>query len=638
MRPWPCWRLCLWLWLACAPACGWGQTDGAPAVHLQRAWMASQPAQGFAPPPSTLAQPWPAGLDWREVALPHAWQRNVLDLQAAPQAVQTVWLRIDLAAAGAGAPELHLYLPRWQTVGQIAVYADQRLVYRSAGDLVWNGFNHPLLVALAPADHPPARWLTLRVDSQASAGGAVSSIWVGPREALEPAYRWRNALQVRLPELSGAAVAGLGAFALGVWMLRRREKMYLLFAAFTFVSILRGLHFHLGDAPLPLPSAWFGWMTVNAVTAMLVIWYYFVSALVPLRARWIGPALCVLMAVAGIATLPPLAMLPGMDLLAPMAYLLAIAAGVPTVLYLAWSAWRDGGAEGRLAAGVGVLDACVAVHDWLMQNYLVGPESMYLNPMLSVVRLLMFGYVILRRYVGAANEAEEASLRLARRLHAREAELAESYERLREVQQRQLLVNERQRLMQDIHDGMGSQLMSALRVAEAGQLSGLRMAQVLRECIDDLKLTVDSLEPAEADLLLLLATLRYRLEPRLQHAGIALHWQVQDLPALGWLDPCSALHILRILQEGISNVMQHAGAATLCVRTQVEAAGVCVLLIDDGRGFDAGGHSPAGKGLSNVQRRAEAIGGRVVWERVARGTCLRLWLPLARPAPVVGAR
>ena len=638
MPPWPCWclllRPCLWLWLACAPAIGWADGDATAALHLQRAWVATQPAERFAPAPPTLADGWTASLAWSEVDLPHVWQRSVLDLQAGPQPVRTAWLRIDLAAADSSAAARYLYLPRWQTIGQIAIYADQRLVYRSTGDLVWNGFNHPLLVALDLPGQAPARWLTLRVDSQASAGAALSSAWVGPREALEPSFRWRNALQVRLPELSSAAVAGLGGFALAVWLLRRRESMYLLFAAFTFVSILRGLHFHLGDGALPLPSAWFGWMTVNAVTAMLIIWFYFVSALVPLRARWIGPALCTLMAVAGIATLPPLAVLPGMDVLAPSAYLLAIAAGLPTVLYLAWSAWRDGGLEGRLAAAVGVLDACVAVHDWLMQNHLVGPESLYLNPMLSVVRLLMFGYVILRRYVGAANEAEQASLRLAQRLRAREAELAVSYERLREVQQRQLLVDERQRLMQDIHDGMGSQLMSALRVAESGQLSDLRMAQVLRECIDDLKLTVDSLEPAEADLLLLLATLRYRLEPRLQHAGIALRWEVQDLPALDWLDPRSALHILRILQEGIANVIQHAGAATLCVRTQLQASGVCVLLVDDGRGFDAERHRPAGKGLSNVQRRAEAIGGRVVWDSVARGSCLRLWLPLQRDPPV----
>ena len=627
-------------WLLVVLALGWwawprtGGADAAPVLHVQEAQVAVARAEGFAPAAALLGDGVPPpGPGWQRVALPYAWEREVLPRRADPHAVRTTWFRIDLAALHGAADAQRLYLPRWQTIGQIAVYADQRRVYRSEADLVWNGFNHPLWIALdLPEGGPPPRWLTVRIDSQATAGGALSSLWVGPDAALVRAYETRRLLQVRLPEWSGIAVLGLGAFAFAIWLLRRRESMYLLFAVFTVVSMLRGLHFHLGLAPLPIPSAWFGWMTVNAVTAMLVVWYYFVAALVPLPVRWVGRALCALMGLAGLATLPPLAVLPGMDTLAPLLYLLAILAGVPTVLYLAWAALRHGGREGILAAAIAVGDALVAVHDWMMQNYLIGPEDVYYNPMLALLRLLMFGYVILRRYVGAVEEAEQSNLRLARRLREREAELAESYEQLREVQQRQLLAGERQRLMQDIHDGMGSQLMSALRVAETGQLSDARMAAVLRECIDDLKLTVDSLEPVEADLLLLLATLRYRLEPRLEGSGIALRWEVSDLPALRWLDPRSALHVLRILQEGISNVMQHSGARALRLATRAEADGVSVLLVDDGRGFDAAGLQMAGKGVSNMQRRAEAIGGRVSWEPQPQGTCMRLWLPLERGA------
>ncbi|WP_326541563.1 sensor histidine kinase [Pseudorhodoferax sp.] len=618
--PAACWCLLLVLWAGGVRA---------QAVHLTQAQMATAPAASFAPASVQLdTAALPPLAAWRTVDLPTSWQRDVLPGGVDPQAVQTTWFRIDLAAQPQAAGARRLYLPRWQTIGQIAVYGDARLLYRSDADLVWNGFNHPLWIAL-PAD-APLRWITIRIDSRSAAGGALSSAWAGSDAALAPRYELRRTLQVRVPEFSGVAVLGLGAFAFAVWLLRRKEKMYLLFAAFALVSVLRGLHFHLGDGPLPIASSWFGWMTVNAVTAMLVAWVYFIAALVRVPARWIGPALVTLMVVAGIATLPPLAVLPGMDRLAPLSYLLAIAAGVPTILYLTWLAWRDGGREVRLAAAIGCIDVVVAVHDWMMQNFLLGPEGVYYNPMLSLVRLLMFVYVILRRYVGAVDAAEQSSLQLARRLREREAELAESYERLREVQQRQLLARERQRLMQDIHDGMGSQLMSALRVAEAGQLSDQRMAEVLRECIDDLKLTVDSLEPVEADLHLLLATLRYRLEPRLQGAGLVLRWAVGDLPALPWLDPRSALHVLRILQEAIANVMQHAGATELRLATRAEAGGVSVLLTDNGRGFDLAGTQTAGKGLSNMLRRADAVGGRIDWTPQPQGTSVRLWLPLVR--------
>ncbi|MDB5849560.1 MAG: sensor histidine kinase [Rhodoferax sp.] len=631
------------------------------AQHITTARVLASDGGVFAPAPRRR-EPLPADTDddtgaaagapdpWQTVALPFIWPRTVLpDGDPEAHARRTTWFRVDVprdvrSAGGSAAPSpgTWLYLPRWQTIGQIAIYGDERLLYRSTADLVWNGYNHPLWIALdAEGTQPLPGVLRIRIDSQRSAGGALSSLYIGGA-ALRPHYELRRLLQVRLPELSGVAVLGLGAFALAVWLMRRRESAYLLFAIFTVLAVLRGLHFHLGLEPLPVPSAWFGWMTVNTVPAILVSWYYFVASLVPLGRRWlwVGRSLLVLTLLSCVATLPPLAVLPGMDTLAPLAYLLTFAVGLPTVVGLAWAAWRHGRIEGILASSIGLCDAAVAVHDWMMQNYFIGPEDMYYGPFLTLARLLMFIYVILSRYIGAVDEAEQANTRLARRLSEREAELAESYERLRAVQQRQMLTRERQRLMQDIHDGMGSQLMSALKVAESGQLSETRMAMVLRECIDDLKLTVDSLDPVDADLLLLLATLRYRLAPRLLGSGLKLAWEVSDVPTLAWLDPRSALHVLRILQEGISNILQHAGATELRVATGEADGGVFVTLDDNGRGFAArlpgqdANASGTGRGLSNMVRRAQALGGRVTWETMARGTRLKLWLPLAKSPDV----
>ena len=603
------------------------------ARHVTEARMFTSSGGDIQPAPR-LPEPGGTADQWQTVTLPFIWPRTVLPT-AGPDTARTTWFQVDVPEVPEAGSGRWLYLPRWQTIGQLAVYGDDRLLYRSKADLVWNGFNHPLWIVLdAEGSQPLPRVLRIRIDSQSSAGGALSSLWIGGA-ALRPCYEFRRLMQVRLPELSGVAVLGLGGFALAVWLLRRRESAYLLFAIFTVLAVLRGLHFHLGLDPLPVPSAWFGWMTVNTVPAILVSWFYFVASLVPLGPRWlwVGRSLLVLTLLSCLATLPPLAVLPGMETLAPLAYLLTFAVGLPTVIGLAWAAWRHGRVEGILASSIGLCDAAVAVHDWMMQNYFIGPEQMYFGPFLTLARLLMFIYVILSRYVGAVDEAERANTRLVRRLSEREAELAESYERLRAVQQRQMLTRERQRLMQDIHDGMGSQLMSALKVAESGQLSETRMAMVLRECIDDLALTVDSLDPVDADLPLLLATLRWRLAPRLQGSGLKLRWEVDDVPTLAWLDPRSALHVLRILQEGISNVLQHAGATELAIATGESDEGVFVVLEDNGRGFSqqlAGAHlanGGSGRGLSNMARRAQALGGRLTWETRLHGTRLKLWLP-----------
>jgi signal transduction histidine kinase len=200
--------------------------------------------------------------------------------------------------------------------------------------------------------------------------------------------------------------------------------------------------------------------------------------------------------------------------------------------------------------------------------------------------------------------------------------------RLREIAHRQILSDERQRLTQDMHDGLGSSLVSALRVVQSGHMGEADVAEVLKGCIDDLKLAIDSMEPVEADLLLLLATLRFRLGPRLASAGIALRWEVVDVPALNWLDPRNALHILRILQEAFANILKHTEASEIRVATGVENGGVTVTIADNGPGFSLDtALEKGGKGLHNQQRRAQSIGGVIRWQSDHHGTVMTLWLP-----------
>jgi signal transduction histidine kinase len=154
---------------------------------------------------------------------------------------------------------------------------------------------------------------------------------------------------------------------------------------------------------------------------------------------------------------------------------------------------------------------------------------------------------------------------------------------------------------------------------------------VLKDCIDDLKLAIDAMEPVEADLLLLLATLRFRLGPRLEGAGIALRWEVENVPDLDWLDPRNALHILRILQEVFTNIIKHTRATEIRVSTAVLGDVVEVALTDNGQGFDvAKGLSSPGKGLHNQLRRAQAIGAEIHWDSSPAGVCVRLRLPIHR--------
>lgn len=210
-------------------------------------------------------------------------------------------------------------------------------------------------------------------------------------------------------------------------------------------------------------------------------------------------------------------------------------------------------------------------------------------------------------------------------------ELADSHAKLRAIEHKQTVEQERQRLMQDMHDGLGSSLISALRVVEHSKMEANELAEVLKGCIDDLKLAIDSMSPVDDNLLLLLATLRFRLGPRLESTGINLIWKVEKVPALPWLDPKNALHILRILQEAFANIIKHTAATEVSLSTTVEGNYVLVTVQDNGKGFAIEQAMLAGgKGLSGQKDRANAIGGEISWHSSPAGTCVSLRLPINR--------
>lgn len=566
---------------------------------------------------------------WQPTPLPLVLPRAVAP--GGSKAIDTLWVRLTVPPQlRAGDPErLRLYLPRWQTVGQITIYADGERVFRSGAGPVWNGFNHPVWIPLARADSgrgAPATVL-IRVDHLRTVGAALSTAWVGDVDALSARHRWRQLLQVELTYVGSAAFLTLGLLASLAWV-SRREPLYGLFAFYAVCWFVRALHFHMGTGPLPLPEDWFGWLTVHSLSGLTVASMLFGIRLVGVRLPWLEWPCIGGAAFAAAASLPPLADAPALALVAPLAYLvmlvLFVLAGLATVVV----AWRARARQGLVVLAMTVATMPLNVHDWLLQNYRVDIEHLYLQPFGMLILAGVFLGIVLQRHLAAVRHSERAQEELERQLRARENELRESHERLRAIERQQVLDRERQRLMQDMHDGLGSSLMGALKVAERDR-DGV-LAEVLRQCIDDLKLTIDSLEPVQSDLLLLLATLRFRLGTRLEQAGVQLHWEVDPLPPLPWLDPGSALHVLRILQEVLTNVVKHSQARQLRLTTALRGDEVVVTAADDGIGFDATAATGTGRGLANIRRRAQAIGARASWVAAGPGTRFELVLPLAR--------
>lgn len=218
---------------------------------------------------------------------------------------------------------------------------------------------------------------------------------------------------------------------------------------------------------------------------------------------------------------------------------------------------------------------------------------------------------------------------------------------LLQEQEKKSILEERQRLSHELHDGLAQtldllKLQSALaaRFHAAGQAEHVetllhemhdiadRASVDAREAIFNLR----SIEPNEVELVPTIHRYlsRYRAAFGLEPA-VDVHEEVTVA-----LRPQARLQVLRILEEALSNVRKHAGVNAVRVTILSQADVLRLGVEDEGRGFapaEMGVPGARGAGLSVMRERAESIGGRLqVESEPGRGTRVTLWVPQLREA------
>ncbi len=584
----------------------------------------------------------PANAAWRTVTLPFVEKHRERAGLGPQQDLVRLWVRLPPRTVSSPA-DLPLAVHYSAYIGpfeKTVVYADGERA-GATDPTADNKWNQPFFLTIPARLTPPGEpaEILLAIDCVFGALGCGSPrIFVGPQPAVQRIFEANRFWRLDGPRIGSIAMLMLGGFALLFWLGRPKEVVYPLFAAASVVWFVRTLHYYLVDYPgadYPDHPAWFWSITVQSISWLMVIVYIFAFRLNEQRYPRIERGLLVLAAAGTIIGMPPV----GFDgwLSGYLTHVMqtVIALGVTT--FITVSAVRRFTREHMVLALGLWINIALGIHDMLLQGWFINIEHFFLMPYGAITLFAAFLYAVVRKYAAAIEEVESLNESLERRLAQRQAELQLSYDKLRTIERHQAEAAERQRLMREMHDGLGSSLMSSLAMVEQGRLDQAGVARMLRECVDDLKLTIDSLEPMGDDLLTLLATLRYRIGSRLEAAGLVLEWKVNDLPPLPWLNPAASLHVLRILQESLTNVVKHAGATRIRVETSANDREVFVRVIDNGKGFDASApRSALGRGLMNLERRAQQIGGRVAIHSDAHGTSVELALPIETPqtAPI----
>ena len=570
----------------------------------------------------------PTDADWQPVTLPDAWDT------ARPDYEGHVWYRLHFATPRELSQPLALYLPA------VSMNAAAFLNGHSLGDQgrmhepVTRHFYTPLIFALPQALlRPPGEdnELRLLVVGYRQYRSGLHTVYVGPSEALQRAWAQRHFWQNTGTLITSVLVLGLSLSGALLWARARPGTMYAWFTLATLVWGLRNLNFVLTDNP------WnnLQWNEVSLVGAMAFVGLFALFAgeyrrwmlrRAPL-APWRRAVPIGYLAVSALFLVPAdTADLRG--LFRPMGL-----AGLLLALWTQWTltdtAWRVRTASAWTVAVAGAVYLVLMVHDLLVAMDRAHIDMLFVRQYAALPMFMAVTLVWTQRYRQAFAEIERLSQGLAQQVEAQRQALEDNYRRLVAAERGRVLSQERERLVSDLHDGLGLHLLTALQMARSGGGTHEAMADTLQDCLDELRVSIDSMSNIdERDPVLLLGSLRFRLAPRLRAAGVQLDWQVHgEVAAQPWLDAPSALHLLRIVQEALSNAVRHGRASRVLLKVEALGRGVAVSVVDNGSGFDAA-REAVGLGLAHMRKRAATIGAQLSIEPgVQGGTVVRLVAP-----------
>ena len=624
-----------------------------PQIEPERDSTASpRPAPRPAPPPRDDAA-------WHAVALPDNWDSS------RPDAGGHVWYRIDLVTPAAWTDQsLAVYLPAVGMNAQLYVNgADLGSVGRMSEPVTRN-FYTPLLFHLPQALLRPAgqsNELHLLVVGYPQHRNGLGEVYAGPEDPLRAAWRWRGFWQNTGTLISSVFTIAMGIYVLMLWSRERGNAVFGWFGLAALIWGVRNLNLYITDLPLSNLR----WSQLSVVGAVGFVGFFALFTLrycetesppargaTVMQRHWRTAVIGLFMVGATLALLLPDSFETTRSNFRGVG-LAGIVLTCWTQARLSSLAWRVRTAETSLIALAGAVYIALMLNDYQVTNDKHSLGQYYLRQYAALPLFLAVGGMLTRRYLTALEQTRRMSASLATQVEAQRDQLTRSFEQLRDAERSQAQAHERERLMRDLHDGLGLHLLSALMQARAPAVDGRLLASTLQDCLDDLRVAVDSLAGDERDPVTVLGSLRFRMAPRLEAAGVRLDWAVDDdVPELDWLDAEKALHLLRIVQEALTNAMRHSGASvvTLSVRNVQQAGstdapeaariaaapGIEVCIADNGRGFgdapekDSAGPLLQGRGQRNMRARAVKLGAQLQVSSDASGSRVRLWLPVVQ--------
>lgn len=195
-------------------------------------------------------------------------------------------------------------------------------------------------------------------------------------------------------------------------------------------------------------------------------------------------------------------------------------------------------------------------------------------------------------------------------------------------------VREKEAMLRDLHDGIGSVTTNIRLLAELGQRDDKRasaslatIAELSSDGIAELRIFIQSLDENRVDWQMLTAELRRFGGQLIESQGMQFQLDSELNESAPPPTGAVTLALLRIFREALTNVVKHSGAKEVRAKLVVTARVLALEVVDDGEGELSAGGLDTGRGLRNMRARAEELGGQFLFAR-ERGARVAIELPL----------
>jgi signal transduction histidine kinase len=432
---------------------------------------------------------------------------------------------------------------------------------------------------------------------------------------LAPGLFWRVSVIQALMWVS----VGLGLIALGIAAVLRQTPTYLWFGLCCLayaVSCVNELVVNFPNDPRLL--SWVIFSSRLMTVPLLILTFLTV---VPDRLSWLKKTLVLFAVMAPVL----IALSENSRIVVMLLYVPLMGLSIFVTGYLLHTSGRTGSVR-ALLSGLGLMIFVgVGITDWLRLSGQTAFEGVLLGSYAFGGLLLAVGGFLSITLAEALRISRTFGERLEGEVQKRTMQIEQLNRELTLLEVERTRVQVREKLIQDMHDGFGSQLATASIMAKTSKLSAAEMGQLLDDCLTDLQLVVDTHLASSHNLCDVLFDFKHRLLQRLGNTKLQLQFDI-EVPEGVWLSQDKTLQFLRVLQEAVSNALRHAGAQRLHIGVLLKPQDqrLEAFVRDDGQGLNAA--NKAGRGINTMKARVRELGGDIQMLS-GRGLSVTIWVP-----------